>query len=140
MKTMLEKAINIASGAHFGQVDRGGNPYILHPLRVMFAVKTLEEQIVAVLHDVVEDTTITLNYLAEKGFSNQILDAIDALTKRSGETRLEAAYRALSNPISKIVKIADVTDNMDLSRILTPSTKDYLRIKEYFQVKKILES
>lgn len=138
MQSMLEKAINIASSAHFGQIDKGGAPYILHPLRVMFAVKTLEEKIVAVLHDIVEDTSISLNYLAEKGFSNEIISAIDVLTKRSGETRSEAAHRAKSNSIARIVKIADVKDNLDLSRISNPSEKDYFRQKEYYAVLDIL--
>lgn len=135
---MLEKAIKIALEAHWGQVDKGNHPYILHPLRVMHAVKTYEQKIIAVLHDVVEDTTISLNYLAEKGFSKDILDAVDVLTKRSSETRKEAAYRARANSLAWTVKIADVRDNMNLSRIPNPSRKDYLRQEEYREVLAIL--
>lgn len=84
--TMLDKAILIAAKAHEGQVDKGGQPYILHPLRVMFSRKTEIEKICAVLHDVIEDTDISLDYLRDQEFSEEILSALDALTRRDGET------------------------------------------------------
>ena len=104
----------------------------------MLAVKTPFEKMVAVLHDTVEDTTVTLVDLRDAGFPPEVLDAVEALTKRKGESRLEAALRATKNSISLIVKLADVTDNMDLGRISNPSQKDFARLKEYEQVKELL--
>jgi guanosine-3',5'-bis(diphosphate) 3'-pyrophosphohydrolase len=135
----LEQAIEIAARAHAGQVDKAGAPYVLHPLRVMLSVKTPHEQMAAVLHDVVEDTPVTLEDLRAQGFPQEVLEAVEALTKRKGETRLEAARRAARNPIARVVKLADVTDNLDLGRISHPSEKDYARLKEYAQVKALLE-
>lgn len=136
----VEKAIEIAARAHAGQVDKAGAPYVFHPLRLMLAVKTPFERMAAVLHDVVEDTAVTLADLRDAGFQPEVLDAVETLTKRNGESRLEAARRARKNSIARIVKLADVTDNMDLSRISNPSEKDFARLKEYEQVKDLLEA
>jgi GTP diphosphokinase / guanosine-3',5'-bis(diphosphate) 3'-diphosphatase len=136
----LERAIEIAARAHAGQVDKAGQPYIFHPLRLMFAVKNPNERIAAVLHDVIEDTEITLENLQSEGFSEEILHAVLALTKTEGEIRISAATRAAQNPIARVVKLADVTDNMDISRIANPSEKDFARLKEYEQVKAMLLS
>ena len=136
----LERAIEIAASAHAGQVDKAGQPYILHPLRLMLAVKNENERITAILHDVVEDTEITIDDLKSEGFSEAVLNAVLALTKTKGESRMEAAKRALQNPIARVVKLADVTDNMDLSRIAEPSEKDFSRLKEYEQVRALLLS
>lgn len=136
----LERAIEIAASAHAGQVDKAGQPYILHPLRLMLAVKNESERITAILHDVVEDTEITIDDLKSEGFSKTVLDAVLALTKIKGESRMAAAKRALQNPIARVVKLADVTDNMDLSRIAEPSEKDFSRLKEYEQVRALLLS
>ena len=134
----LERAVEIAARAHAGQIDKAGKPYIFHPLRLMFAVKTPAEQIAAVLHDVVEDSTITLEDLTAAGFAQEILDAIQALTKRKGEDRLSAAQRAADDPIARNVKLADVTDNMNLSRIAHPTEADRARMAEYQQVRALL--
>lgn len=134
----IERAIEIASVAHAGQTDKAGQPYIFHPLRVMFQVNSLPERMVAVLHDVIEDTQITLEDLAQEGFPDSVLQAIQALTKRSGETRLEAAARAAANPIALAVKLADNTDNMDVSRIKNPTEQDFARLQEYEQVRAFL--
>jgi (p)ppGpp synthase/HD superfamily hydrolase len=135
----IEKAVEIAARAHAGQVDKAGAPYLLHPLRVMLSVITLEEQMAAVLHDVVEDTDVTLEDLKAEGFPAQVIEAIQALTKQPGETRLEAARRAARHPVARVVKLADVTDNMDLRRIACPTDMDYARLREYEFVKQILE-
>jgi (p)ppGpp synthase/HD superfamily hydrolase len=134
----LERAIEIAARAHAGQIDKAGQPYVLHPLRLMLAVRTLHERMAAVLHDVVEDTPVTFENLAEEGFPPEVIDAVRALTKFEGESRIEAAKRAVQNPISRAVKLADVTDNMDLSRIPEPTEKDFARLKEYEKVRLIL--
>ncbi|BCB07918.1 hypothetical protein HHSLTHF2_18080 [Vreelandella venusta] len=136
----LEKAIEISAKAHSGQVDKSGAPYILHPLKVMMRVDGIEEKIAAVLHDIVEDTDITLSVLNEEGFSDAIVNAVDALTKRVGETRMDAAKRAAENPIALIVKLADNAENMDLSRIEKPTSRDYKRQEEYKAVRKYLLS
>ena len=135
----LERAIEIATSAHRGQRDKGGEPYILHPLRVMLRMATLEERIVAVLHDVIEDSQWTLDGLAQEGFSVPVLHALEALTKRPDEDRLSAARRAAVNPLARAVKLADNADNSDLSRIPEPSAKDLERLEQYRQVRLILE-
>lgn len=134
----IEKAIALAARKHSGQKDKGQQPYIFHPLRLMFKVKTSDQQIVAVLHDILEDTDTTIVDLISLGFSQDIIDAILALTKKEGESRIEAAYRAVKNPIARVVKLVDVADNMDLSRIAQPTNKDLLRLEEYKQVHSIL--
>ena len=138
VKPTLERAIEIAARAHAGQVDKAGQPYILHPLRVMLSVKGEVDRIVAVLHDVVEDTDVTLGALAAEGFPTEVLAAIEALTKKPDEHRLPAAHRAAANPIARVVKLADVEDNMDLSRIPHPTAADYARLEEYKLVRAIL--
>lgn len=134
----IERAIEIASSAHAGQVDKAGQPYIFHPLRVMLRVEGAHEQMAAVLHDVVEDTIVTIDHLEQEGFPSEVLQAITALTKLPGETRLEAASRAAADPIARIVKLADNAENMDLSRIPNPTEKDHARCREYEQVRAIL--
>lgn len=136
----IEKAIALAAKKHAGQIDKGKHPYIFHPLRLMFKMKSTEQQIVAVLHDILEDTDTTVVDLISLGFSQEIIDAILALTKRKHESRTEAAYRAVQNPIARIVKLADVADNMDISRIKQPSARDLMRIEEYRHVQQILSS
>ncbi len=134
----LEKAIQIAANAHAGQTDKAGEPYILHPLRVMMTVATLEDRMAAVLHDVVEDTAVTLEDLRAQGFSVDVLSAIEALTKRKGETRPLAAQRARANRIARKVKLGDVADNMNLARIAHPTERDFARLREYEVVRAIL--
>ena len=134
----IEKAIEIAAREHAGDTDKSGAPYVFHPLRLMFAVNSLHEKMAAVLHDVVEDTPVTLDDLAREGFPKEVIEAVDALTKREGEKRIDAAARAAANPIARVVKLADVTDNMDLSRLPNPTEKDFARLKEYVQVRRLL--
>ena len=140
----IDKALAIAVDAHSGQRDRGNTPYILHAIRVMMNVLCLGEAyaIVAVLHDVVEDSEVTLRDLDALGLSEEQLDALDRLTKRPGETRADNYQRVLLNPISRAVKIADTKDNLDLPRIknrrnLQP--KDMERINEYLSGLNLLE-
>jgi GTP diphosphokinase / guanosine-3',5'-bis(diphosphate) 3'-diphosphatase len=134
----LERAIEIASAAHAGQLDKAGQPYILHPLRVMLRVAGKHERMAAVLHDVVEDTPVTLERLTQEGFPPEVVAAVQALTKNPGESRLAAAARAAANPIARTVKLADNAENMDLSRIAHPTEKDFARLKEYEQVRALL--
>ncbi len=134
----LERAIQIAAEAHAGQTDKAGQPYILHPLRVMLSLRGESERIVAVLHDVIEDTAVSLEHLAAAGFSPSELEALEALTKRPNEGRLSAALRAAKNEIARLVKLADNADNMDMSRITHPTEKDFARVEEYKEVRAVL--
>ena len=134
----LQRAIEIAVEAHKGQTDKAEQPYILHPIRVMLSVKAENERMAAFLNDVVEDTVWKLEDLQREGFPVPVLEAVEALTKRHGESRIEAARRARQNPIARVVKQADVADNMDLSRISDLTEKDFERLKQYKAVLKIL--
>jgi GTP diphosphokinase / guanosine-3',5'-bis(diphosphate) 3'-diphosphatase len=134
----LEQAIQMAARAHAGQLDKAGQPYILHPLRVMLAVAGEHERMAAVLHDVVEDTTVTLEELAREGFAREVVDAVEALSKRPGENRLQAAARAVRNPIARVVKLADNAENMNLGRLPNPNARDLARHEEYKAVQALL--
>jgi (p)ppGpp synthase/HD superfamily hydrolase len=127
----LERAICIAADGHRGQVDKAGAPYILHVLRVMMAMPANEERIVAVLHDLLEDTTWTTDDLRREGFSESIVEAIDSLTRREGEDYDAFIARVATNPISRQVKLADLADNADISRFPAPTPQDYARKMKY---------
>ncbi len=124
--------------AHEGQVDKGGNDYILHPLAVASMVDTEEEKIVALLHDVVEDTTYTLKDLQKLGCSNTVIQAIEAITRKDGEPYYTYLDRVKQNPLAKVVKNADLKHNSDLSRITNPTKKDKDRVKRYSSYMKYL--
>lgn len=134
----IERAIALAAIAHEGQTDKAGQPYIFHVLRVMMGVVGYERQLAACGHDLVEDTDLTAEDLQAHGFPHAVVEAILVLTKRSGESREDAARRARLNPIARDVKIADNADNSDLSRIENPTDKDLKRSQEYAMVRKIL--
>jgi (p)ppGpp synthase/HD superfamily hydrolase len=127
----LEDAISLAVKAHRGRKDKVGAAYILHPLRVMLRMKTKDERIVALLHDVIEDTKYTLEDLREAGYSRKILQSLDYLTKRDGEEYEEFIKRVKRHPLARRVKIADLKDNLDLKRIKKPKKRDLMRIKKY---------
>jgi (p)ppGpp synthase/HD superfamily hydrolase len=127
----LEDAILLAAQAHRGQKEKGGTPYILHPLRVMFRLESEEERIAAVLHDVIEDTSHTLEGLRAMGYAEAIVEAIDGLTRRENETYEQFIERARGNPIAQRVKIADLEDNMDVRRLPLLTDKDAERLKKY---------
>ncbi|WP_347311340.1 phosphohydrolase [Defluviimonas sp. SAOS-178_SWC] len=127
----IERAIEIAAGAHKGQVDKAGEPYILHPLRLLQAARTEDERVVAVLHDVVEDTDWTIDQLRREGLTDVQAAALDAVTRRISETYEEFIERAGSNELARAVKILDLKDNADLSRISSPSQKDLERMERY---------
>ena len=150
----LEKAIQIAVDAHTGQIDKGNNPYILHPLRVMLSLENEEEQIVGILHDVVEDCDgWTYEKLRSEGFSENILDALRSVSKTDREEvefksaseenklkyYLQFISRAKENKIGKKVKIADLKDNLDISRINDITEQDKSRLKRYQKALELLE-
>ena len=132
----LERAIEIAVLAHKGATDKAGFPYILHPLRLMFAVDDTEAKIVAVLHDVVEDSKPPhrwgMEELKAEGFSTGVLEALDCVTARHDEAYEVFIDRILPNPIARRVKIADILDNMNLVRLGREITeKDVVRLRKY---------
>ena len=150
----LEKAIKIAVEAHTGQVDKGGNPYILHPLRVMLSLDTEEERIVGILHDVVEDCEgWTWERLREQGCSDEIIEALKSVSKTPEEEKqfkkmddpnekldhyLEFIKRAKFNKIGRNVKAADIKDNLDISRIDDITESDIDRLNRYKAALKLL--
>lgn len=136
--TTLNKAIQIAALVHEGQTDKAGAPYILHPLRMMMRQQTEAEMMTAVMHDVVEEsrnnppeTKWTLDRLREDGFSEEVVQALDGVTDREGESYDAFVERAALNPISRVVKIADLEDNMNMLRMSELRPKDLERLAKY---------
>lgn len=134
----LEKAITIAVEAHKGQTDKAGAPYILHALRVMQSLETELERIVGVLHDVVEDGPgWTFERLEGEGFGPDVINALRLVTKRpedegkDTETYLRFVRRTLSNPVARRVKMADIRDNLDLTRLSEITERDVARLTRY---------
>jgi (p)ppGpp synthase/HD superfamily hydrolase len=127
----LERAIQLAVQAHAGQKDKGGEPYILHPLRLVFKLHGETERIVAALHDVVEDTDWTLERLRGEGFAEEVLVAIDHLTRRKNEPYEDFIERVNTNALARTVKIADLRDNLDESRLSQLADQDITRMSKY---------
>jgi (p)ppGpp synthase/HD superfamily hydrolase len=128
----LERAIVIAAQAHADTVDKAGAPYILHCLRVMLAMNSTSDRIVGVLHDVVEDCADwTLDRVRSEGFSEEVVGALDSVTKRDGEEYFSFVRRAAENRVGRKVKLADLKDNSDLTRISKPTQRDFDRIEKY---------
>ena len=153
----LQKAIAIAVEAHEGQTDKGGSPYILHPLRVMMSLKTEDEMIVGVLHDVIEDCSdkgFDWERLRQEGFTGEILEALYSVTKTpeeeayfktlSGEEKISAylkfVARAKQNPIGRRVKRADIFENLNVSRLGELREKDLFRLNQYKRAVEFLDS
>jgi (p)ppGpp synthase/HD superfamily hydrolase len=129
---MMERAIEIAVEAHKGQADKAGAPYVLHPLRMMLQMQGEVEKLTAVLHDVAEDGPgWTLERLKGEGFPAAVIEALECVTKREGESYEDFIGRAATNPIATRVKLADLEDNMNILRIAEPLEKDWARLKKY---------
>ena len=124
-------ALELAVEKHKNQTDKAGNPYILHPLHVMENVNSKEGKIVAILHDIIEDTDITEDYLFKIGLSKRIVDAVVALTRSEDMDYQEYIKNLSSNPLAKEVKLADLEHNMDLKRLPTLEEKDLERNRKY---------
>jgi len=132
----LEDAISVAVRAHRGQVDKAGDPYILHPFRVMFRLRTVDERIVAMLHDVVEESDINLGRLRRMGYPEKVIDALDCLTWRKRKESYEQyVERVRSNPLATSVKIADLQDHLTSSINGNPGflQKNYPQLYERYQ-------
>jgi (p)ppGpp synthase/HD superfamily hydrolase len=130
---MLDRMLVIATNAHAGQFDRGGAPYILHPLRVMSFLKTDDEELqcIALGHDVIEDTAATYKDLRDSGISERVIDGIRALTKVPGETLDEYKARVFANPDAMQVKLCDLRHNTDIRRLKGVTEKDIARMAKY---------
>ena len=131
MQNLIDKALMLATKAHTGQTDKAGGDYITHPVYVASLVKTDEEKITALLHDVVEDSDITLEDLEQEGFPPSVVDAVKLLTKQTGTDYGSYIADIKSNPLSRAVKIADLQHNSDLSRLPKITEKDRQRAKKY---------
>ena len=127
----LTKALGIAVSAHEGQTDKAGKPYILHPLEVAAKQKTYEGVIVALLHDVVEDSEYTIEDLKKEGFPENVIEAVQLLTHEKGVPYADYIKAIYRNKIAKSVKIADLTHNSDLSRLPVVTEKDIERNGKY---------
>jgi hypothetical protein len=133
LNQLLGRAVAIAAIAHQDQLDKAHAPYILHPLRLLMRGETIEEQIVAVLHDVVEDSDWTLAQLAAEGFPAAIVTAIECLTRRAEETYDQFLDRVLTSDLATRIKRYDLEDNMTLTRLKSLSEKDLQRLQRYHQ-------
>lgn len=133
----IKKAVNIAYNAHMGQYDRFGMPYVFHPIHLAESMDTEEECICAILHDVVEDTSITFEQL-EKEFSKVVIEALKLLTHDKKVPYNEYIIRIKDNPIAKKVKLADLKHNSDITRLNYLTPKDIIRNKKYKKAIKLL--
>ena len=129
----------LATKAHEGQTDKAGLPYITHPERVALRMESPELQVIGWLHDTVEDTPITLRDI-EATFGPETAAAVDAISRRDGEPWPDYLDRVVANPMARQVKISDLIDNSNLSRIPHLTLKDVERQKKYNKaLKKLLE-
>lgn len=135
----FDQAIILATKYHSGQVDKGNHPYILHPLSVMLRMKTTEGKIVALFHDLLEDTPATATDLLELGFSKEIVQAVVELTRLKDESYGQYIKRLHNNPLSLSVKVEDLKENMNLQRIQNPTETDYARVVKYAKTLKRIE-
>jgi (p)ppGpp synthase/HD superfamily hydrolase len=131
----LRDAIMLAVSAEYEKpLDKGGQPYFLHPLRVMMRMDTPEQMMAAVLHDVVEDTQITLEDLTARGYPPAVIDAVERLTRHDEEEDYEAYINRLApSDLARKVKLADLEDNMDVRRLRSISEKDQRRLDKYLK-------
>ncbi|ASM66413.1 hypothetical protein [Bacteroides caccae] len=137
--TLLEKALQIAVKAHSGQIDKAGSAYIFHPIRVSNRCSTDDERIVALLHDTIEDTEVTAEYLLMEGFPRNIVDAILSVTRNEDESYDDFIKRSRLNPIGRQVKLHDLEDNMDITRLNELTEKDIYRLNKYIKAYKYLK-
>lgn len=137
---LIDLALKIALEAHNGQLDRAGKAYILHPLRIMAEMQTDQERIVAILHDVIEDSDHTLEDLRSAGFPAEIVAAVDLLTHREEDSYEDYVRKILGHALARQVKIGDLHDNMRIDRLPNPDEKDLERLMKYKNALAILNA
>ena len=131
---LFDRAMQIAIRAHMGQKDKAGRDYVMHPIRVAERCKDPRAKIVALLHDTIEDTPVTAEYLRGEGFPNEIILGVLSVTKRDDEEEYgDFVARAAENAIGREVKIADLEDNMDIRRLKEINDKDVERLRKYLR-------
>ena len=134
LKIILDRAKAIATSVHEGQVDKAGKPYIEHPMRVMNMGKTVEEKIAGFLHDVVEDSDWTFEMLEKEGIPKDVMDALRCVTKLSEDEDYDHFIeRVKTNPLAVKVKLNDLKDNMDITRLGEVTEKDLARLNKYIR-------
>jgi len=138
---ILAKAIQFAADKHSNQTDKGGNAYILHPLRMMMRLRTTDEELmaIAVLHDTVEDCGVSFDDLREFGMTERVIAGVKALTKQAGETYEQFIDRLEGNRDALMVKREDLRDNSDLTRLKGVTEKDVTRMQKYMKAFKRVE-
>jgi len=134
----LERALQIAVNAHAGAKDKGGDPYAFHPIRVMLRCKNPDARIVALLHDVVEDTDVTFEDLKAEGFSETVLAALRLVTHLPEDSYEEYVKKIAPNPIATEVKLADLEDNSDIRRLKNLDDKAVARFRKYMRAYRFL--
>ena len=135
-----KKAMKLCFEAHKDQVDKSGMPYVFHPFHVAEQMTAEATTIVALLHDVVEDTDYTLEDIAAEGFGKEILEAVALMTHEDGVPYLDYVAKLKENPIARAVKLADLAHNSDLSRIGEIDEETKQRLEKYKKARAILES
>lgn len=135
---LLDKAAQICVSKHAGQRDKMGRAYFQHPMRVAMRCNSDDEKIVALLHDTIEDTDVTAEYLLAEGFPQYIIDGILSVTKREGEDYNDFVARAAQNPLGRVVKLHDIEDNLDVFRLDTVSPDMAARFSKYLAAYKFL--
>jgi guanosine-3',5'-bis(diphosphate) 3'-pyrophosphohydrolase len=132
---MLDRMLVLATNAHHGQFDKGGRPYILHPLRVMSFLKTDDEELqcIALGHDVIEDTKTTYEDLRAAGMTERVIQGIRVLTKQPGETYTEYKHRVFESKDAMTVKLCDLRHNTDIRRLKGVTEKDIARMAKYHE-------
>lgn len=140
MTYTLERAIAFAALAHEGQRDKADAPYILHPLRMMLSLADPLQRMAAVLHDVIEDCGVTAEHLLAEGVPPPVVEAVQALTRHDDESYEDFVRRAARHPVARAVKLADLRDNMDLTRIAHPGTRDFERLEKYRNAVRLIEA
>lgn len=136
----VEKALKIAYAAHYGQTDKAGQPYILHPVTVALSQTTDAAKCVALLHDVVEDTDYTIDDLKADGFPQEVIEAVQLLTHNKSENYFDYVMAIAENDLAKSVKLADLAHNSDLSRLPNVTEKDIKRVEKYKKAIEYLQS
>lgn len=137
---LYDLALRTSIRAHEGQKDKSGREYIMHPIRVAERCKDPRAKIVALLHDTIEDTDVTPDYLYSQGFPDEIIEGVLSVTKREGESYEDFVRRAALNPLGREVKRADLEDNMDIRRLETISDDDVNRLRKYLKAWHYLNS